>query len=284
MKKLFILNVLMLAGIMGANAQEVLDGAYVKDHIKTTRPSAYTPLRESDVMWSCKYWRYIDLKEKINLPLAYPAHNSIKDRKSLIDVLMGAITQEGTITAYKPDNDEFTLPMTKAEAEAIGIMGNAYDTVMVPSPDPPYDPVPTVRKKEFNPDDVVGYRLKEESFFDKQRSVIETRIIGIAPMIYDKDDQGNVREGAQKKALFWAYFPESRLVLSRAEVFNRFNDAERRSFDDIFIKRMFGSYIYKQANVYDRRIEDYKSGLDALLEAQKIKTDLFNFEHDLWEY
>jgi hypothetical protein len=68
------------------------------------------------------------------------------------------------------------------------------------------------------------------------------------------------------------------------QVFNRSNDAERRSFDDIFLKRFFSSYITKESNVYDRRIEDYKTGLDALLEAQKIKEDMINFEHDLWEY
>jgi hypothetical protein len=50
------------------------------------------------------------------------------------------------------------------------------------------------------------------------------------------------------------------------------------------MKRMFSSTIIKEGNVYDRRIDQYMVGLDALLEAQNIKNEIFNFEHDLWEY
>ena len=52
----------------------------------------------------------------------------------------------------------------------------------------------------------------------------------------------------------------------------------------IFLERMFSSTIFKEANVMDRQIDQYMVGLDALLEAEKIKEELFNFEHDLWEY
>jgi hypothetical protein len=39
-----------------------------------------------------------------------------------------------------------------------------------------------------------------------------------------------------------------------------------------------------EANVMNRRINEYMVGLDALLEAERIKADIFNIEHDLWEY
>jgi hypothetical protein len=70
------------------------------------------------------------------------------------------------------------------------------------------------------------------------------------------------------------------------EVFNRFNDAERRTFDEIFHLRMFHSYIIKESNVYDRLVYDYKrySQMEQLLEAENIKETIRNFEHDLWEY
>ncbi|HOI88770.1 MAG TPA: gliding motility protein GldN, partial [Lentimicrobium sp.] len=84
--------------------------------------------------------------------------------------------------------------------------------------------------------------------------------------------------------LFWIYFPEARPVLAKAEVFNRNNSAARKTYDDIFWKRMFTSYIYKEDNVYDRRISDYATGIDALMEAERVKTDLFMFEHNLWEF
>src|SRR5205085_10278561 len=131
---------------------------------------------------------------------------------------------------------------------------------------------------------VIAYRVKEDWFFDKQRSVMDVRIIGIAPLIYDVDEKGAVRPGNVKKPIFWIYYPEVRKLLANAESFNRENDAERRSFDDIFQKRLFGSYIYKESNVYDRRIEDYKQGISALLESERIKNDITNFEHDMWEF
>ena len=103
-------------------------------------------------------------------------------------------------------------------------------------------------------------------------------------MMLDEDDQGNVREGAILRPLFWIYYPEARKILVNTEAFNRGNDAERRTFDDIFQRRMFNSYIIKESNVYNRRIDEYKTGLDALLESDRIKEEVVNMEHDLWEY
>jgi gliding motility associated protien GldN len=269
----------LLAGT--AMAQNVLDGVYVKEHTPERQVIPYPYLREADVMWSKRIWRMIDLNEKINLPLRYPLTKATTDRKSLIDLLIDAI-KEGSLTAYDYKDDEFTAPITLKEVMAHG--GARTDTVRMQRPDPPYDEYDTVIAKEFNPDKVIGYRLKEDWFFDKQRSVMDVRIIGISPIIYATDELGNVREGNLKTSLFWIYYPEARKLLSNHEVFNRQNDAERRTFDDIFQKRLFSSYIYKEANVYDRRIEDYKQGLSALLEAEKIKSEITNLEHDMWEY
>jgi hypothetical protein len=63
------------------------------------------------------------------------------------------------------------------------------------------------------------------------------------------------------------------------------NDAQRRTFDDIFIKRYFGSYIVREANVYQNRmVENYSQGLEAMLESERIKNSISTFEHDLWEF
>ena len=283
MMKRFILTLTILA-IIGSSvhAQNVLDGTYVKESNPARRVIPYSYLREADVMWSKRIWRHIDLNEKINAPLRYPKSNETKDRKNLINLMMDAI-QEGSLTAYDPQDDEFTVPMTLAEFKKVG--GADTVTVQVTSPDPPYDTRDSSVFREFNRDDVVLYRLKEEWFFDKQRSVLDVRIIGICPLILARDQDGNLIEGGQKKPLFWVYFPEARRIFANAEVANRINSSQRLTFDDVFMKRMFNSYIIKEDNVYNRRVEDYKTNpLDALLESERIKQDLINFELDLWEY
>jgi len=279
MKKILVLFAFGVLSSLFASAQTVLDGVYVKEHVQTRKVVPYAPLREADVMWSKRIWRYIDINEKINLPLKWPSTHSVKDRKSLIDVLQDAV-KEGTLTAYNQTDDEFTTPLTQTEAQALGVKN---DTTPIVDPTTG-ETTQKIIHDEFNGDNVIKYRIKEDWFFDRQRSVMDVRIIGIAPIdqVLNKET-GEALEGDH--VLYWIYFPEARKLLVNNEVFNRFNDSERRSFDDIFMKRMFSSVVFKESNVTDRRIIDYKTNpLDALLEAQKIKDDLFNMEHDLWEY
>lgn len=278
-KRILLLFLLVIPGLM-ATAQNVLDGVYVKENNPARRVIPYTYLREADVMWAKRIWRHIDLNEKINAPLRFPKTGETKDRKNLVNVFMDAI-KEGSLTAY--EDEEFITPLTLAQFEKVG--GADSIQIKVTSAEPPYDEYDSTVFRAFNPDDVVQFRLKEEWFFDKQRSELKCRIIGICPMYLARDQEGNLVEGGQKKNLFWVYYPEARRILANAEVANRFNSAQRMSFEDIFQKRMFNSYIMKEDNVYNRRIDDYKANpLDQLLEAERIKQDMINFEIDLWEY
>ena len=131
-------------------------------------------------------------------------------------------------------------------------------------------------------DYVKRLRIKEDWVFDKQRSVQEGRILGICLMKANVDDKGEYR-GESK--VCWVYFPDCRKLLSNNQQFNLKNGvAGRLSYDEVFMKRMFASYIIKYENVYDRSISEYESGIGALLEAEKAKTSLFDFEQNAWEY
>ncbi len=280
MKKQIILFLLSI--VLGSAYAQVMDspprdGVFDKIHTVERKPIPYSPLREADVVWSTRIWRAIDFRQKINQPFYYP-ENPYNQWRNLMTVIMDAL-KEGTITAYQvTPTDEFTVPLTYQE-----IMSRleSADTVQLPRPYPPYDLYDTVIQVKFNANDVKMLRIKEDQFFDKQRSMMDVRIIGVCPVRDNFDENGNFRG---RDPLFWLYFPEIRPVLAKSEVFNRFNDAERRTYDDIFWKRMFDSYIYKEKNVYDRKIIDYAQGLDALLESERIKGELFKFEHDLWEF
>lgn len=281
MKSLSVLVIGILAVMLSVSpstAQNVLDGVYVKEHYPTRRVIPYTHLREADVMWATRIWRKVDLREKINHPLYFPVQ-PIKNRRSLAQVIIEAVA-EGSLTAYDRMDDEFTMTLTKAEIER---QLTFIDTAYIEDPNPPYEMKMQVIDEPFDPASIKEFRIKEDWFFDRQKSIMDVRIIGICP-VKDAIDR-NSGEIRGKEPMFWVYFPEARNIFASAEVFNRQNDAERRTLEDIFWKRMFGSYIYKEKNVYDREISEYMlNGLDQLLEAERIKEEIFILEHDLWEY
>ena len=259
---------------------QVLDGVYEKEHVPSRRPVHYYNLRESDVMWKKRIWRIIDLREKINHPLYFPTER-IGDRMSLINLLLWGINNEG-ITPYETIDDRFLVPMTRAQIDEAF---DAGETVTMIQDAETGELTEQTITKEKNFSEIKQYMLKEDWFFDNQRSVMDARIIGICPIrLYYKEEDIDQTE-LQKKKVFWIYFPEARRILANHEVFNPFNDAERKTFDDIFFKRLFNSYTSQESNVYDdRTIDEFSVGLEALQEAEKIRYELFKMEVDLWAY
>lgn len=255
--------------------EKPMDGYYKSTNILSAKVSPYANLRESDVMFSKRVWREIDLREKVNMIFASP-------KARLITVLTDAI-MAGELTAYdasatKDDvnGDEFTALLTPEAA-----MAKFADSVLVPIFDNDGNQTGTqVKPGEFNPDSIIKFRIKEDWIFDKQRSVFEPRIIGIAPMI----KISAAGQSFDEQPAFWIYFPEARHLLVTKAVVNRNNDATGLSYDDIFMKRIFASYVVKESNPEDLRIKDYAVGIDKLFESERVKKDLMDFEHDLWSY
>jgi hypothetical protein len=84
--------------------------------------------------------------------------------------------------------------------------------------------------------------------------------------------------------MFWLYFPELRNVIVNYYTYNNKSDAQWMTFDDLFFKRKFNAQIYRTSDKFDREIEDYRFGIDALREAEKIKGEIRKWEHDVWNY
>lgn len=278
---------LFLGGLFATDAaaqgdNKVLDGVFIKETAPTRKVVPYTHVREADVTYYKRVWRWIDLKQKINHPLYYPTE-PIKEigyeRLSLFDVLKRGV-EEGTITAYDEDGKGGQFQVTLSKADALGKLSEEiYTTDIDPETGLEFE---TSYAKNLTAADVDHYRLKEDWFFDRERSVMEVRIIGILPVI----SKLNVETGIyDRKGLFWIYFPEARYVLANHEVYNSSNDGARITFEDYFRKRIFSGFIYKETNVYDNRIlNEYTKAIDRLLEGQKIMEEIVNYEHDMWQF
>lgn len=237
------------------------------------QPLEYQYQREADVFWSKNVWRIIDTRQKMNKPFAYPP-------KPLIQIIQEAAVK-GEVRVYDPSvesADQFKKVMDTAEVARIGVK---RDTVIQIDPLHPDKEITVVVNNELQYYRITKYRIKEVWFFDTRTSSMQVRIMGIAPVMEDYDEKGNYRGDM---TMYWVYFPDLRNILAKQEVFNPQNDWQHVSWNDLFDMRYFESYIYKESNVYDRNIQEYATGTDALLESDRIKQHIFETEHDLWEY
>jgi gliding motility associated protien GldN len=298
----------------------IVDGPYIPEHIPTKRLIPYEYVREADVIWSQRVWQSIDLREKINHPLYFPfddydaSKNWVTNstRLSLWCVLKANILS-GDLRVFSPynpyqtdllDGDQLKYPIDPLPGanyytdsayrhKLFPYLGTVGQQSIIPlSTEDGVDSTRVVNgqieyvyadrdSSWLLSKDIIAYHLKEDWFFDKERSVMDVRIIAIAPVIYNKDQDGHI---SGKRELFWLYFPHCRFILNNYFTYNTKNDAQWMSFDDLFWKRRFSSVIYKESNVYDRAIETYKPGVDALFEAEKIKEEMRTIEHDLWSF
>ncbi len=223
------------------------------------RVTPYAPLREADVMWERRVWRVIDLREKMNLPLLSP-QGEFGECPGLFGVIRHGLLQEGAITAYDPgplaQDDGFKSPF---ERKAIATLFADLDTLPQRA--------------------IFRIMIKEDWIFDRQRSVMEVRIIGLAPMIEVHGADGELRG---HRPLFWLYYPECRTLFSRWAALEE--NGVGFSYEALFTERRFTSTITKVSNMYDRSIDQHRAGLDALIESESIREQLLRMGFDLWNY
>ena len=290
--KLFFLLIFLTGAstystLMGQSIEDLVkngfNGAYNKKITVERKPAILPGVREADVIWSKTVWRMIDLREKMNQPFYFPSVES-QGRTNLINLLLKGI-KENTITAFNaPDNDEneFTVPLSFDQVKAQ--FGAATKTISRRNFETgQMEPVKV--PQEIQTDEVKQLIIKEIWYFDKQKSSLQVRIVGLCPIRLYYHDEDTVHVDLLRKKLFWVFYPDIRTLLAKNESLNPRNGARNFSFDDMFLIRNFDGYIIKEENVYNNRpILDYASDAYASQESDRIKNSIFNFEQDLWEY
>jgi gliding motility associated protien GldN len=209
----------------------------------------------------------------MNLPFAYPEEPFFK-------ILSDAATK-GDLPVYSTDEDGAKFKKRLSTDDVLSMLSKT-DTVVTFDPET-YEEKLQIVRNDINWEDVKRFRVKEVWFFDKETSTLQVRILGIAPMIDVRDNEGNFRF---EKPMFWVYYPHAREMFARHRVFTMGGNTNvTTSWEDMFEMRHFASYIYKESNVYDRKLEDAGYlGVDLLMQSERIKNEIFNWEHDLWQY
>lgn len=258
-------------------SDKYLNGLVKKNLIPDQRIMPMQPIEEGDIAWEKRIQRVIETREKLNLFFRSQELNLFSSLRNMIN--------EGKIKAFSDEN--FSNPLSASEIEAKMV---TFDTTFTFDPDT-YENKAVIAKNEINWEDIYQYRLTEIHYFDKQRSVKDVRLLGIAP-IYQSPK--NKDAGIPPAPIFWIYFPEAREPLSHERVFIDENDNAPSTWASVFDQRRYTSFIYKRSNVLDYRLKDFfvpnpedptdNSPVDLLMYSEKIKNELLNFEHDLWEY
>lgn len=268
---LTLFGVLLVSGLFAQPINQGPRNSPYEQHLEQDRKILpYDHLREADVFWEKRIWRVIDTREKMNLPFVYP-------KRPLIEILLDAIKQEG-LPAYSANNDEFTKQVTATEILSVL---NSKDTMFTVDPLTGKDTM-IISEQVFDPLTVRKFRIQEVWIIDKETSTMYPRIMGIAPVRDVYDQQTGAFRG--ESDMFWIYYPEARQILANENAYNPGNDAVQLSWEAIFEARLFSSYIVKESNVYDRSIQSYATGIDAVLESERIKEELFEKEHELWSF
>jgi gliding motility associated protien GldN len=277
------------------------------------KPLPYGYVHDRDILMGRYTWEIIDLDERVNFPLYFPIDtaNIGSDRRSLFQVLLNGI-KTGKIAEVYADsyfNTKKSLKDMSSSFTYIDTIGTGFDEInnnydaYYPKPittnkrvngktvtetttpearqlDPQY-----INKRELTAQDVSGYKIKGYWYFDNRQGELKYRLLGICPVAPEAREAGT--DNADVIELFWVYFPSVRDVLHKATAFNPKNAAAPITFDHLLNSRRFNGVIYKEDNVYgDRSVDEYMkdNAQLQLLESEKIKENIRNFEQDMWNY
>ena len=248
------------------------------------KPLPYGYVHDRDILLGKTVWEFVDLDERINFPMYFPVEGNLgPDRKSLYAVLIENMKSGKISEVY--DDSYFTTKKTLKDIESSLSKIDTSDAGREQYNAGEKIGEEYIVRTDIEPIDVMGYKIKGYWYFDKRQGELKYRLLGLCPVVPDVYTKGSEEEDPIE--LFWVYFPAAREVLHSASAFNDRNSAMAVTFDHLLNARRFSAVIYKEDNVMgDRKIEDYlkDNAQMQLLESERVKDKIRNFEQDMWNY
>jgi gliding motility associated protien GldN len=286
---------LTIGGIISINAQANLLNARVPQDVgalndqqkeaNDEKPLAYGFVDDRDVLWSKTVWEIIDLDERVNFPYYYPTDtlNLGPDRRSLFDVLKKNLSNSNIKEVYKSayfqeklTYDEIIERLVAVDTTDAGFEQYNADGFV----DPQF-----IERRRITAAEIRQYKIKGTWYFDKRLGELKYRLLAVCPVAPDVAVKTQPGEEEDLVELFWVWFPDARSSLNKNKVFNTRNSSQPITYDHMLNSRRFSSVIYKEENVYeDREVKDYiyEDALRMLLESERIKSVIRDFEQDMW--
>lgn len=146
--------------------------------LKEAKPYTLPSVKNTNVVFYKRIWREINLSDSANAIFKTPG-------SSLVEAIVEGIKSgkmkayDATPTLKDPTGESFKVVLRPGQAMA-KLSG---DSVTIEKIDNNGDVVGSERVlNDFNPETIKKYRIIEDVFYDRNRSRIETRIIGLAPL------------------------------------------------------------------------------------------------------
>ena len=293
--KILSLITLILVGVNTAIGQANLLNARVPQEVgnlndqqmeaNDEKPLAYGFVDDRDLMWSKTVWEVIDLDERVNFPYYYPTDtlNLGPDRRSLFDVLKKNLSNSNIKEVYKSAyfQEKLTYEEIQERLVAVDTTDAGYEQFNADGfVDPQF-----IERRRITAAEIRQYKIKGTWYFDKRLGELKYRLLAVCPVAPDVAVKTLAGEEEDLVELFWVWFPDARSSLNQIKVFNSRNSSQPISYDHMLNSRRFNSNIYKEENVYeDREVKDYiyEDALRMLLESERIKSVIRDYEQDMW--
>ena len=253
------------------------DKSLSKDSIKCAPD--FPLVKADDIIYSKRIWRDVFFVENANRYLSAADPN-----KNIIRIILDEV-RAGKMDGYS--SDEYDLDVNGATIDgSLNTLGIISDEEF----------------SDYEMNVKFGIRIMEDWYFDKNRSEFKPFIVSIGVIVPNQVSlpTGPALPGATKtgtggklgdllnnmQPIVWINYPSIRERLCKYFVSHP-NDQIKYSFDDVLQLRYFTSVIIKESNIEDIRLRDRKdlvSGLDKLLEADRIKKSLIQYEQDMWQH